>query len=103
MVCRLQYIYGKTQAEIAAILGCSQAEVTRLHLKALEFLSEPYDADGKVNQATWRHRPSRKKVEPNLAAKDGEFGHPDRIRHQLLSPEFSSPYRATPKLLSPNH
>jgi RNA polymerase sigma factor (sigma-70 family) len=58
-VCRMQYLYGKTQSEIAAILGCSQAEVTRLHMKALEFLSEPYDADGKVNRATWRRRPGR--------------------------------------------
>jgi len=58
-VCRMQYLYGKTQSEIAEILGCSQTEVTRLHLKALEFLSEPYDVDGKVNRRTWRRRPSR--------------------------------------------
>ena len=59
-VCRMQYVYGKTQSEIAAILGCSQAEITRLHMKSLEFLSEPYDSDGKINRAAWRRRPGRK-------------------------------------------
>jgi len=55
-VCRMQYLYGKTQAEIAEALGCSQAEITRLHKKSLELLSEPYDAEGKVNRCTWRRR-----------------------------------------------
>jgi RNA polymerase sigma factor (sigma-70 family) len=68
VVCRMQYLYGKTQAEIAEILGCSQAEVTRLHMKALEFLSEPYDADGKVNRA-WKRRRMGHAIEPNPKAK----------------------------------
>jgi RNA polymerase sigma factor (sigma-70 family) len=62
-VCRMQYLYGKTQSEIAAVLGCSQAEVTRLHKKSLELLSEPYDADGKVNQCAWRRRRKGRKLE----------------------------------------
>ena len=64
-VCRMQYLYGKTQSEIAAMLGCSQAEVTRLHLKALELLSEPYDADGKLNRNAWRRRKMNRKAEPS--------------------------------------
>jgi RNA polymerase sigma factor (sigma-70 family) len=64
-VCRLHYLYGKTQAEIAATLDCSQAEVTRLHKKALEFLSEPYDANGKVNRNIWRKRNLRRSLEPS--------------------------------------
>jgi RNA polymerase sigma factor (sigma-70 family) len=64
-VCRMQYLYGKKQSEIAEILGCSQAEVTRLHRKALELLSEPYDADGKVNRAAWRRRRASRKLEPS--------------------------------------
>jgi RNA polymerase sigma factor (sigma-70 family) len=65
VVCRMQYLYGKTQAEIAAMLGCSQAEITRLHKKSLELLSDPYDADGKVNRATWRRRRVGRKPEPS--------------------------------------
>ena len=59
-VCRLYYLYGKTQSEIAEGLGCSQSEVTRLHKKALELLSEPYDAESKANRNAWRRRRSRK-------------------------------------------
>jgi len=62
-VCRMQYLYGKTQAEIASMLGCSQAEVTRLHMKALEFLSDPYDADGRVNRAVWRRRRPGRRIQ----------------------------------------
>ncbi len=58
-VCRMQYLYGKTQSQIATMLGCSQAEVTRLHMKALEFLSEPYDAKGTLNRAAWKRRSRR--------------------------------------------
>ena len=64
-VCRMQYLYGKTQSEIASMLGCSQAEVTRLHMKALEFLSEPYDAQGRVNRASWRRRKFGRKARPD--------------------------------------
>ena len=65
MVCRMQYLYGKTQAEIATMLGCSQAEITRLHKKALELLSDPYDAEGKVNRAAWRRRRVSRKPQPS--------------------------------------
>jgi RNA polymerase sigma factor (sigma-70 family) len=63
-VCRMQYLYGKTQSEIAAMLGCSQTEVTRLHLKALELLSDPYDANGKFNRAIWGRRKAVRKPGP---------------------------------------
>jgi RNA polymerase sigma factor (sigma-70 family) len=59
-VCRMQYLYGKTQAEIATILGCSQAEINRLHMKSLEFLSEPYDGESKSNRSAWKQRHGRK-------------------------------------------
>ena len=41
-VCRLYYLFGKSQAEIADLFGCSQSEITRLHKKSLDLLSEPY-------------------------------------------------------------
>jgi RNA polymerase sigma factor (sigma-70 family) len=81
-VCRMQYLYGKTQSEIAAMLGCSQTEIARLHMKALEFLSDPYDADGKVNQALWRHR---LKKDSGLRTEDSKTGGPDA--KPVLSPE----------------
>jgi RNA polymerase sigma factor (sigma-70 family) len=65
-VCRMQYLYGKTQSEIASMLGCSQTEVTRLHLKALELLSDPYDANGKFNRAVWRRRRPGRGIRPTL-------------------------------------
>ncbi len=55
-VCRLSYLYGKTQGEIAEALGCSQSEVTRLHRKSLELLAEPYDAQGKPHKPPRRAR-----------------------------------------------
>jgi RNA polymerase sigma factor (sigma-70 family) len=66
-VCRMQYLYGKTQTEIAAVLGCSQAEITRLHKKSLELLSDPYDADGRVNQQAWTRRRARRKPKAGQA------------------------------------
>jgi RNA polymerase sigma factor (sigma-70 family) len=63
-VCRMQYLYGKTQSEIAVVLGCSQAEITRLHKKSLELLSDPYDAEGRVNRRVWRRRRSDSKPKP---------------------------------------
>jgi RNA polymerase sigma factor (sigma-70 family) len=66
-VCRMQYLYGKTQMEIAAKLGCSQAEVTRLHRKSLELLSDPYDAEGKPNQRVVRRRRANRKPETGQA------------------------------------
>jgi RNA polymerase sigma factor (sigma-70 family) len=68
-VCRMQYLYGKTQMEIAAVLGCSQAEVTRLHKKSLELLSDPYDAEGRFNQRTWKRR--RVAVKPGTGQTEG--------------------------------
>ena len=64
-VCRMQYLYGKTQSEIAAMLGCSQAEITRLHKKSLELLSDPYDAEGNVNRGAWRRRRVGREPEPS--------------------------------------
>jgi len=63
-VCRLHYLYGKTQAEIGEALGCSQSEVTRLHRKSLELLSEPYLPDGRVNRTAWRRKRARRKARP---------------------------------------
>lgn len=68
-VCRLQYLYGKTQTEIAEAIGCSQAEVTRIHKKSIELLSEPYNADGQFNRAAWRRRRAGRLAEPALAKK----------------------------------
>ncbi len=59
-VCRRYYLYGKTQSEIAEVLGCSQSEVTRLHKKALELLTDPYDKVGQANRHNWRRRRARK-------------------------------------------
>ncbi len=58
-VCRLYYLYGKTQAEIGEAMGCSQSEVTRLHRKSLDLLSEPYHPDGRVNRRAWRRKRPR--------------------------------------------
>ena len=62
-VCRQYYLYGKTQSEIAEGMGCSQAEVTRLHKKSIELLSEPYDTAGKENRNTWKRRRAARKAE----------------------------------------
>ena len=43
-VCRLYYLHGKSQAEIAEACGCSQSEITRLHKRAIDMLSDPYSA-----------------------------------------------------------
>ena len=65
-VCRMHYLYGKTQTEIASMMGCSQAEVTRLHKKSLELLSDPYDANGQVNRGHWKRRRRAVKVEVGI-------------------------------------
>jgi len=67
-VCRLHYLYGKTQAEIGVALGCSQSEVTRLHRKSLELLSEPYLPDGQVNRTAWRRKRACRRPRPTEAA-----------------------------------
>jgi RNA polymerase sigma factor (sigma-70 family) len=90
-VCRLQYLYGKTQSEIAAVLGCSQTEVTRLHLKALEFLSEPYDTDGKVNSATWRRRAGRTPTAEGLRTEDSGLRADSEHQSSLPSPQSLVP------------
>jgi RNA polymerase sigma factor (sigma-70 family) len=64
LVCRLYYLYGKTMGEIADDLKCSPSEITRLHKKALELLSDPYDATGKANKLTWRRRRASRKPVP---------------------------------------
>jgi RNA polymerase sigma factor (sigma-70 family) len=70
-VCRMHYLHGKTQSEIAMILGCSQAEVTRLHKKSIELLSDPYDAEGKVNQWAWRRRRASRKPKVKTGVPEG--------------------------------
>jgi DNA-directed RNA polymerase specialized sigma24 family protein len=67
-VCRLHYLYGKTQAEIAEAVGCSQSEVTRLHRKAIELLAEPYDKDGRPSRTGWRRRRRKKKASATVPA-----------------------------------
>jgi RNA polymerase sigma factor (sigma-70 family) len=61
-VCRLHYLHGKTQAEIAGQLGISQSEVTRRHKLALEMLWEPTDPDGKPNARGGPARRGRRKT-----------------------------------------
>lgn len=60
-ICRLYYVYGKTQTEIAATLGCSQSEVTRLHRKSIAFLAKPPRNSQARNRAAWEtfKRPER--------------------------------------------
>ena len=64
LVCRLYYLYGKTMGEIAEDLECSPSEITRLHRKALELLSDPYDASGQANKRAWRRRRASRKPAP---------------------------------------
>ena len=59
-VCRLHYLYGKTQAEIGDVIGCSQSEIARLHRKSLDLLSEPYLPDGQVNRTAWQRKRVRR-------------------------------------------
>ena len=59
-ICRLYYLYGKTQAEIAEVVGCSQSEITRLHKKSIDLLSEPYKVGSTKNRLIWeKKRPRR--------------------------------------------
>ncbi len=60
-ICRLHYLYGKTQAEIGRTMGCSQSEVARLHKKSLNLLAEPY------SNARRPLRPRRKSPKPEPA------------------------------------
>lgn len=62
-VCRLYYLYGKTQAEIAEVVGCSQSEITRLHKKSIDLLSEPYSPDPAHNRKTWAKKRARRTVD----------------------------------------
>ena len=59
-VCRLYYIYGKTQAEIAEVVGCSQSEITRVHRKSIDLLSEPYDPAAARNTEAWTTKRPRR-------------------------------------------
>ncbi len=59
-VCRLYYLYGKTQSEIARVVGCSQSEITRLHKRSIDLLSEPYAPGPSRNRSLWdKKRPRR--------------------------------------------
>lgn len=62
-VCRLYYLYGKTQAEIAEVVGCSQSEITRLHRRSIDYLAEPYRS-GASNQQIWRKKRPRRRFDP---------------------------------------
>ena len=52
-VCRMYYLHGKSQAEIAEACGCSQSEITRLHKRAIDMLSDPYAAKP-ADRAAWK-------------------------------------------------
>ena len=52
-VCRLYYLHGKSQAEIAEACGCSQSEITRLHKRAIDMLSDPYTTKP-ADRAAWK-------------------------------------------------
>jgi len=78
LVCRLYYLYGKTMSEIADDLRCSQSEITRLHRKALELLSDPY-APRRGETSGWRRRrATAKPVRPPTASRRRliDLGHP---------------------------
>ena len=93
-VCRLHYLYGKTQAEIGEALGCSQSEITRLHRKSLELLSEPYDPDGRVEPD--RLAPEAGPAEADLRRGRARARSPSRRR-----PDRSKPRAAPPRVPSP--
>jgi RNA polymerase sigma factor (sigma-70 family) len=44
VACRYIYIYGKTQDEAAALLGCSKSFVSRMHRDAISWLIQDYQA-----------------------------------------------------------
>ncbi len=73
-ICRLYYLYGKTQSEIAAVFGCSQSEITRLHKKSIDLLSEPYAADPLENQSTWKRKRPRRTFEVAKPQSPTKFG-----------------------------
>ena len=52
-VCRMYYLHGKSQAEIAEACGCSQSEITRLHKRAIDMLSDPY-ATKPADRVEWK-------------------------------------------------
>ena len=62
-ICRLYYLYGKTQAEIADLLGCSQSEITRIHRRSMNYLAEPYDPATR-NRELWRKKRTRRSFDP---------------------------------------
>ena len=59
-ICRLYYLYGKTQSEIADVIGCSQSEITRLHKKSIDLLSEPYATGPRDNRTIWNQKRPRR-------------------------------------------
>ena len=63
IICRMYYLYGKTQSEIAEVIGCSQSEITRLHKKSIDLLSEPYDPGACKNRSTWREQELKRPFE----------------------------------------
>ena len=62
-VCRLYYVNGKTQSEMEVVVGCSQSEITRLHKKSIDLLSEPYSPDPAHNRTTWAKKRAHRTVD----------------------------------------
>jgi RNA polymerase sigma factor (sigma-70 family) len=44
LACRLIYVTGKSQDEVAAMLGCSRSHLCRIHHEALSWLMDDYNA-----------------------------------------------------------
>jgi RNA polymerase sigma factor (sigma-70 family) len=44
LACRLIYLSGKSQDEVAAMLGCSRSHLCRMHHEALTWLMDDYNA-----------------------------------------------------------
>ena len=63
-VCRLIYLHGRPQELVADDLGCSQAEVSRLHRQALELLSSPTRFRPGNDPARFRRSTDPKNPEP---------------------------------------
>lgn len=45
LACRLIYLSGKNQDEVAAMLGCSRSNLSRIHQEALTWLIDDYNAN----------------------------------------------------------
>jgi RNA polymerase sigma factor (sigma-70 family) len=50
LACRLIYLSGKRQDEVAALLGCSRSHLCRMHHEALRWLMDDYNATRALRQ-----------------------------------------------------